>query len=751
MRFLSQFLARHRWFAWLLFLGLSLPPAFGLSGFSLLESRDADWGTDQDYEALNDVDNAFTSQLASLPMLLVVEADDFFQSRRIRALWQAVAEIENLPGSHGVLWLGSIPHVTLFGLQPVLPGTEADEAEILAAKDRVSRHPLIEGQLLSADGRTLLIGVFAWENKAMIDAQEAARVQLEPLGMTVRMTGRVPLGRARKREFENDHERILYTAMVLIVGLALIIFRGLPAILITCSGPAVGLVWTLGWLALVGEELNELTQIILPVMAMIIGFTDSVHIVVHVRQERVGGKTQSKAAETAMQHVGLACLLTSITTAIGFVSLCIADAEIIQSFGRSSAIGVLVTFVAVVVVVPLLSGSRLGRNIHRGYERDLIGQNIERLSGSVDLVVRHARLVTLVGIGLTAGLSVGAFSLQPDDRLAHRIPHDCEEWQAMEHCDRAFGGIRFLRVLIDWPEAMPRDEVWNLLVRIENHLDQEETLGRSLSVRHWLSVIPGTEGPGKLALASFLPSEFRYEFWNPDTRKAQVVSRMQDLGMTVYRPVLDRLEADFRIIEKQFPGLKLRVTGEAIVESRIVQRVVRELFHSLLLAAVVIFLVITAAFRSIRLGLLSIIPNIFPLAATASLRAAFFGTSLDISSACAFAICLGIAVDDTIHFLIRFQHEQESGHGTREAIRRTFVTVGSALVMTTVVMVSGFGSVMTSHLPTHFLFASMACTTITAALIGDLVILPALLAQFPGTAKIADSAHCENTASLEET
>jgi predicted RND superfamily exporter protein len=533
------------------------------------------------------------------------------------------------------------------------------------------------------------------------------------------------------------------------VGLALIIFRGLPAILVTCSGPGVGVLWTLGWLALLGEELNELTQIILPVMSMIIGFTDAVHIVVHVRQERVAGKNQKEAAETAMLHVGLACLLTSITTSIGFASLLIADAEIIRSFGRSSAIGVLVTFVAVVLVVPLLSGSWLGRNIHRGYERDVVGQNVQKLSWTMDGVVRHARLVTFLGVIATGALAIGAFSLQPDYRLAHRIPHDCEEWQAMEHCDKAFGGIRFLRVLIEWPDSMPREEVWQLILDLEKRLDEEDTLGRSLSVRHWLSVVPGVEGPGKLGLTSFLPEEFRYEFWNAEKRQAQVVSRMQDLGMTVYRPVVDRLEADFRELEKQHPGIRLRVTGEAIVESLIVQRVVRELFHSLLLAAVVIFLVITLAFRSLRLGLLSIVPNIFPLAATASLRAVFFGTSLDISSALSFAICLGIAVDDTIHFLIRFQHEKECGNDTAEAIRRTFVTVGSALVMTTVVMVSGFGCVMTSHLPTHYLFASMAFTTIAAALVGDLLILPALLAQFPGGDENSDEAPFDEETSSE--
>jgi predicted RND superfamily exporter protein len=732
MKRLSRFLAEHRWFAWLLFLVLSIPPGLGLFGYSLLDSPDAEWATTVDRKALDEAQSNFTSQLAGLPSFLVVESDDFFQPERVHALWTAVEKIEQLEEVYGVLWMGSVPHVTLFGQNPLLPGLDADAEEIAAAKELVSTHPLIEGQLLSEDGRTLLMGIFADDRDTMQNVVETAREQLEPLGIKVRLTGPAALKRAHDRTLDAEHDRVLYTAMALIIGLALIIFRGLPAILVTCSGPLVGVAWTLGWLAFVGEEPNQLTKILVPVMAMIIGFTDGVHIVVHVRQERVAGKSQRDAAATAMQQVGLACLLTSVTTGIGFGSLLIADATIIQSFGRSSAIAVFVTFVAVVLVVPLLSGSWLGKNIHKGYERDLIGTNIQKLGGSIDWVVRHSRLVAFVGVGVTAALAMGASTLQPDNRLAHSIPHNCDEWQAMVHCDETFGGIHFLRVLISWEEGTPREDIWNVILETERELNAEKLLGRSLSVRHWLSVLPGAEGPEKLALSSLLPEEFRHEFWNSDERQAQVVSRMQDLGMAVYRPILDQLEARFRKIEQQHPGIKLRITGEAIVKNQIVQRVVRELFHSLALAAVIIFLVITVTFRSLRLGLLSIIPNVFPLAATASLRAVFFGTSLDISSACAFAICLGIAVDDTIHFLIRFIHEREAGHEPPEAIHRTFVTVGSALVMTTAVMVSGFGSVMTSSLPTHFLFATMAFTTIAAALVGDLILLPALLVQFPG-------------------
>ena len=199
--------------------------------------------------------------------------------------------------------------------------------------------------------------------------------------------------------------------------------------------------------------------------------------------------------------------------------------------------------------------------------------------------------------------------------------------------------------------------------------------------------------------------------------------------MAHYRPVLDRIERKLSVLSGEHSGFQIDLTGKAIVESRSVQRVVEELFHSLALAAVIIFIVITIAVRSIRFGILSIIPNVFPLVATGAMRACI-DTSLDIASACSFAVCLGIAVDDTIHFLMRFRHERELGHDVETSIRRTYVTVGSALVMTTIVMVVGIGSVMFSELPTHFLFASMACATIGSALLGDLIILPALLTQF---------------------
>jgi uncharacterized protein len=741
MRRLGVFLAHHRRTVWCLILLLSIPPVCGLTGFSIFESRYGRWVSDEQSQVLQEVRETFANRFSGFPVILVLECDDFFQPERISALHRTVEIIDegflDFGGKELVFWAGSLPQVTLFGSSPLLPDQVETLEDAQAIGEAVANHPLVDGQLLSADRRTMLIGLMDSDREVVETVRERAGKVLGAVGIRLRITGHRPLWRAHNDAFKRDHEKIVLIAAAIVVVLALIIFRGLPAIIVSCSGPAVGVFWTLGWLELLGQANNDLAKVILPVMILMVGFTDGVHLVVHIRQQRLRKSndatsvrsSQIDAAASAIEHVGAACLLTSLTTAIGFGSLLMAESEIIQGFGRACAIGVLIAFLAAVLVIPVMSSSWIGRRIHVGTDRDLVQRGMHKLDWLIDFVIRRSRLVALAGVLITGWLAIMAFTLEPDDRIGDRTPHASEAYQALQHVDVSLGGIRAMRIVVDWDDDVSNETLWELLSEIETVLGSEQDISRPLSIRHALSLAPGVDGPAKLGLASLLPTDLSRQFWRPDINQAQVIARIQDLGMAHYRPILDRVEREFAELAIAHPGIKIELTGEAIVESQAVQQVVKELFSSLALAAVIIFVVITIAVRSIRFGLLSVIPNIFPLVATGAMRA-FIDTSLDVASACSFAICLGIAVDDTIHFLMRFRHEREQGSSVESSIRRTFVTVGSALVMTTVVMVAGIGSVMTSELQTHFLFASMACATIGSALFGDLIILPALLTQF---------------------
>jgi predicted RND superfamily exporter protein len=144
----------------------------------------------------------------------------------------------------------------------------------------------------------------------------------------------------------------------------------------------------------------------------------------------------------------------------------------------------------------------------------------------------------------------------------------------------------------------------------------------------------------------------------------------------------------------------------------------------------------TVVFRSWKLGLISILPNAFPLVTTAAWLV-MTGRPLELTSVIVFSICLGIAVDDTIHVINRFQRELSAGTDVQTAIKRTFIAVGSALATTTIVLIVGFGSVSVSEMPTSQLFAKLGMIAIFAALIGDLIFLPAMLAYFVKQARSA--------------
>lgn len=741
MRRFGVFLAHHRRTVWCLILLLSIPPVYGLRGHNLFDQPSGRWVSDEQSQVLQEVRESFANRFSGFPVILVLECDDFFQPERISALHRTVEIIDEgfleFGGKELVFWAGSLPQVTLFGSSPLLPDQVETLEEARAVGEAVASHPLVDGQLLSDDGRTMLIGLMDSDRQVIATVRERAGEVLGAVGIRLRITGHRPLWRAHNDAFKRDHEKIVLIAAAIVVVLALIIFRGLPAIIVSCSGPAVGVFWTLGWLELLGQANNDLAKVILPVMILMVGFTDGVHLVVHIRQQRLKQSSKSRsekdsqvgAAASAIEHVGAACLLTSLTTAIGFGSLLMAESEIIQGFGRACAIGVLIAFVAAMLVIPVMSSSWIGRRIHVGTDRDLVQRGMHKLDWLIDFVIRRSRLVAFAGVLITGWLATVSFTLKPDDRIGDRTPHASEAYQALQHVDASLGGIRAMRIVVNWDEDVSNETLWQLLSEVETVLESEPDISRPLSIRHALSLAPGVDGPAKLGLTSLLPPDLTSQFWRPDIKQAQVIARIQDLGIAHYRPILDRVEREFAELAISHPGVQIELTGEAIVESQAVQQVVKELFSSLALAAVIIFVVITIAVRSIRFGLLSLIPNIFPLVATGAMRA-FIDTSLDVASACSFAICLGIAVDDTIHFLMRFRHEREEGHDVESSISRTFVTVGSALVMTTVVMVAGIGSVMTSELQTHFLFASMACVTIGSALLGDLIILPALLTQF---------------------
>lgn len=721
--------------------------------------RDADWYralTDQTEERPNDdfgrpkpievnnrprPSNVAPLALAGGDATLVLHGRDFFTPQGAAALRSVADALESDPIVERLLWIDRLPGLNLFGLpEPLLPSETASPARFAAARQRALNHPLVAGQLMGESGETLLMLVtIDWVHVTSDDDVVGGLVKIATatlkdypeLGWQVGITGRVPLYvmTAESREANTFRYQMIGYAVIAISSLVL--FRGLSAVIIVALAPALGVFWTMSWLQFTEIRDNTLTAVIVPILVSLVGLTDAVHLMVQIRKRRSEGASPALAARMGLSEVGLACALTSITTAIGFASLMLARHEVVQEFGIACVLGVSMTFLSVVSLIPLLCRSPLGGRLHVGIDKSVVDKQLGRIEPAIDFVLSRSRLIAVFAVVATLVLAAITLQLKPDERRWGVLPDGYMASETLRLIDRELGGLETASVMIQWDASVDGDGViLQVIGEVDKVLAAEPLLGHPVSIRDLLAALPG-EGPPleRLSLLELMPPSIKRAFYKPEQQLAEVQFRIQDLGIARYDATFRRIEQHLRQIEARHPKFRIELDGGAVWRWRNIFQIVVDLATSLGVAIVIILLVLAIAYRSVRLGLISVVPNLFPLAVTGAGMYAV-GMNLEITPVCCFTICLGIAVDDTIHFLTRYREESKRTTDRQLAIRRAFTGVGAALIMTTIVLVAGFSTVLFSSSRDHRIFGWMGSATLIAALFADLFFLPALLDRF---------------------
>ena len=701
------------------------------------DQQSASTAITEEFEPLPDVDPV---SLSDSDAVLVVQSSEFFTPDGAKAMRHVVEKLEELDHVQFILWMDRVPMLNIFGLpQPLFPRSEASPERFAATREKAMKHPLVGGQLLSEDGRTMLLLITFDHDYIRSDEQctselreaaEAAAREFPTVPLKFQVTGRMPAWITALRSHEANQVKYQVIGYGVILAMAVVLFRGFQAVIIVALAPAVGVFWTMGFLRFFNLQDNPFNDVILPVLVSLVGFTDGVHMMVQLRKLRASGMPEREAARSALKQVGWACMLTSLTTAIGMGSLILSQNNWVQEFGWCSVIGVTTTFFAVVWLIPLICSTWLGRRIHIGHEKSLIDRNLTRISVLIDWVLMWPRFVSITGIVSTLILTGIALTLRPDEKRSNALPEHSEAYQALQHMDQAMGGLEFSNVTVRWSSDVKSDspEVLQVMMEVDDLLHSEPQIGHPLSIRNLVDALPGNGEPAdRMKMLDLMPPQLKRAFFTPETRHAFAAFRVRDLGIATFGPVFQRIETGLQTIHSVHPHFTLMLQGDAVWRWRNLYQIVVDLASSLGSAAVVIFVVLGFCYQSIRIGLIAIIPNVFPLAVTGTWLV-LSGYSLEIVSVCSLTICLGIAVDDTIHFLTRFTEARETESDLPTAIRKAFSSVGVAMVMTTVVLVAGFSTVAFSDSRDHFIFAMMGTLTIATALFGDLVILPAMLA-----------------------
>lgn len=662
-----------------------------------------------------------------LDVLLVLEGEELFEPvayRQMRSLVERLREVDDVAW---VLGLDQVPERGAFGLAPrarlpqTLPG--AEDAAWDRAREEAKRNPLVRGQLLSEDARTALVALRLTLDPPSIREMgrplaEIRRIATEcedegPLSITI--TGIPPIREEIFDELPRESLRLTLWSLLASFLAGSIILRRPGPMFRALLAAGLGALWTvglLGWLQLP----IDLIGTTIPMIVVVIGFTDAMHLELEVRRSRADGDSPRAAVGSTLRRLALACALTSLTTAVGFGSLALAELEAIARFGLGTACGVLATFIAVLLGIAWFGLVRPPKG-QRGTRIDAPAW----LLGWLDIGLRRPRWTAGLAVLSTGVLVYLGSSLQPDNRISEATPGDRPSMRALRTVDRELGGVLPLFVVVEWSEEheFASEAVQNIVRSVEDLLEGVDALSQTLSALD----IERALGPGALAVTGLMegPTLLR-----ADLRKTVVQARFSDVGAAVQDRLIRELRVELDAIDRGVEGVDAYFTGTSVVAGNNVNRMIVDLGSGLLLASGVIFLVLLFATKSLRFALVSIVPNLFPLAVVAAWMTTT-GRSIDMTSAMVFTVCLGIAVDDTIHVLTRFRHERVDGSGSLEAVRRTLRAVSPALLATTAILIAGFGVLLTSPMPTVQLFGELSCVGFAAAFLGDLVLLPALL------------------------
>lgn len=685
------------------------------------------------YALLTQVEDRFGAD--DNDVLLLVESDRHLINAAgvagLHALVNELSESPEVQSVRSVLDAHGTRRVGRF-LLPLIPGPDARAERYARARREAKEHPLVNGNFLSDDGKaTLVVATLGGDATAMSELIPRLRRMekvIQPIAakhqLRVGVTGVPSLRSEMTSQLQNSQWKFALATLALSALAALAFYRSWASLLISGIGPVMGLVCTLGLLGWLGIPITPITSIV-PPLVFVVGMTDSVHLLFHIQGELRAGRSRREAAMRTMHEMWKPCGLTSLTTSLGFATLMLTPMESVRVFGLACAVGAAMNFVTVMLSAPLLATTFLGKHLCRHAP----GQRLA--DGLADLVRRRHREISFVGAGFTAALLPCWLWLAPDNRASEFLPQGSHAAEVLRRTEAKLGGALQAQVLVQWPDGAEAADIVQALESVEQAMRALPSAGQPVSLASLLKSLPTESGTlnEQLEIFNSLPEKATASLLDISSGSALVRVGMADTGAAANEPGFRAVESQLTTLQASRPGWTFELTGTTVVSYRTANRMIHELSTSLLIAGALIFLCLLALFRSLRLGLIAVLPNLLPLAATAATLYVTTGV-IQYTAVMALTIGIALAVDDTIQFMSRFQQELRNGADIEQATDRSLRRVGAVLIVSSIIMLCGFSSLLWCALPPIRLFGGLSCVLIVAALAGDALILPAMVRTF---------------------
>ena len=565
----------------------------------------------------------------------------------------------------------------------------------------------------------------------------------EETGLDVRVSGMPYVRTMNSQNIIDEIGKFILAALGVTSLIFFFFFRSFRATVISMFVVIIGVMWAFGVLGLLQYEITVLTALI-PPLIIVIGIPNCIFLINKYQQEVKKHGNQALSLQRVISKIGNATLMTNMTTASGFATFIITDSKLLKEFGIVASINIIGIFIISLLIIPIIySFMPLPKTKHL---KHLNKKWIDAFVSWMEHIVREKRItVYITSIALLVVSIIGIYQIDISGSPIEDMPKKAEFFKDIRFFEKEFDGIMPVEIIVDTkrPKGVLKPATLKRMDQLSNVIDEIPELSKPVSIvnlvkyskQAFYNGIPKYYQLPTTQENNFIMDVARKSSGNGNLLKSFVDSTGQTARITTFMKDVktDRMEnIELRLLEninKIFPSERYTVymTGSALLFLKGTKYLVKNLVLSLAFAIFLIALFMAFLFRSFRMIIISLIPNLLPLVITAGVMG-FVGVPIKPSTILVFSIAFGISVDDTIHFLAKYRqelsaHRWQIKRSVYAALRET----GVSMFYTSIVLFFGFSVFVISNFGGTVALGALVSATLLFAMLANLILLPSLL------------------------
>lgn len=684
---------------------------------------------------------------------LLFKPENFNRWNRLSKQFQANPEVNLVLSTENLQELVKDNEREEFVLKPLVKNEPTTQNEVLAIKKKLfEQMPFYENLLFNAASGTIRTVIYldkdilntAVRNEFVLnDLENIVENFEEETNIDVKVSGMPYIKTWNSKIIIDEIGKFIIAALVVTSLIFFLFFRSVRATFISICVVIIGVMWTLGILGLFQYEITILTALI-PPLIIVIGIPNCIFLINKYQQEVKKHGNQALSLQRVITKIGNATLMTNITTALGFATFIILDSDLLREFGIVASLSILCIFVLSLCIIPIIySFLPIPKYKHL---KHLNKKWMDAFVNWMENVVRNHRIaVYITSITVLVLSIVGIYMIQITGSRIEDLPEDAQFFKDIRFFEKEFDGIMPVEVVVDSKKknGIAKLSTLRRMDQLSQEIDEVPELSKTVSVvnlvkyskQAFYNGIPKYYQLPTTQENNFIMDVARKSSENGNLLQSFVDSTGQIARMTTFMrdvktPRMEEIEEDLlKSIAKIFPAERYNVymTGKALLFLKGTKYLIKNLLLSLALAVGLISLFMAYLFRSFRMILISLVPNLLPLVITAGLMG-FLGIPIKPSTILIFSIAFGISVDDTIHFLAKYRQELVANRWQiKKSVYNALRETGVSMFYTSIVLFFGFSVFIISSFGGTQAMGGLVSATLLFAMLSNLILLPSLL------------------------